>query len=270
MSATRLPPTPVRLYNRLLFEWRSLRSGGFQAHIRHWLPDYYLPGIGPGDFFSTGRDQGRLLVTAGLARNHRLLDLGCGLGRLPIHLVGYFTGPGSYEGIDVIEEIVTWNRKHIQDHFSHFRFRCLDVRNSLYRPNGSISAENTVIPEADETFDFVAAFSLFTHLRPRAGKHYFKELSRVLRPGGRFVGTFFLLTPKTAEDSEPDRTFSHRVEHGALEDTLCSEEAVAYEEDWLLRTLKASNLRLTKPIRPGTWRGNRRGVTYQDLVIAER
>lgn len=46
------------------------------------------------------------------------------------------------------------------------------------------------IPVSDGTADFAAFFSVFTHLRHEETFRYFREASRILRPGGYLVMSF--------------------------------------------------------------------------------
>ena len=53
----------------------------------------------------------------------------------------------------------------------------------------------------------------------------------------------------------------------AVVDPNLPEEAVAYEEDWLLEALRAAGLDLVA-IHSGSWTGRADGLSFQDLVLA--
>ncbi len=49
------------------------------------------------------------------------------------------------------------------------------------------------LPLADASIDMALAFSLFTHLNQPDAAWYFREMARVIKPGGCALFTFFLL-----------------------------------------------------------------------------
>jgi hypothetical protein len=53
----------------------------------------------------------------------------------------------------------------------------------------------------------------------------------------------------------------------AVVDPAVPEEAVAYEEEWLLEALRAAGLDLVG-LHPGQWTGRAEGLSSQDVVVA--
>ena len=45
------------------------------------------------------------------------------------------------------------------------------------------------------------------------------------------------------------------------------EEAVGFEEEWLLEALRAAGLDLVA-LHPGSWTGRSEGLSFQDVVVA--
>ena len=64
----------------------------------------------------------QLLSAASLRSSDRVLDIGCGIGRLAIPLTSYLSENGSYEGFDIWPESIDWCRKAITPRFPRFRF----------------------------------------------------------------------------------------------------------------------------------------------------
>lgn len=93
-----------------------------------------------------------------------VLDFGCGAGRIMRHWNSTH-GP-AWHGTDYNPQLIDWCRKHLQ--FSDFRVNTL----------------SGALPYPAETFDFIYAFSVFTHLKEPLQFHWINELSRVLKPGG--------------------------------------------------------------------------------------
>jgi SAM-dependent methyltransferase len=98
----------------------------------------------------------------------------------------------------VVREAVDLCTRRISSRFPGFRFTWVPLHNDLYTAGGARAAEFT-FPYADADFDFAWATSVFTHMDRDEVARYLAETRRVMRPGGRFLATFFLM------DSEAER-----------------------------------------------------------------
>jgi SAM-dependent methyltransferase len=124
-----------------------------------------------GDFVAVGKLEYHLLRSLGLAGGHLVVDVGCGSGRLACQLAPF---PDiRYVGCDVVSRLVGYARDLCGR--TDWEFTTTDGR---------------VIPALDGTADFVAFFSVFTHLLHEDTFRYFREAARVLRPGGCMVFSF--------------------------------------------------------------------------------
>jgi SAM-dependent methyltransferase len=232
-------------------------------------PRHLLDFVGDSDFVATGdefvgyfRDLGDLQPT------DRVLDVGCGIGRMARVLARELAPPGSSDGFDISAKAIAWCTRHYMGQPVPFRFRHADLRNTLYNPAGVGSAASYRFPYADGSFDFVIATSVFTHLLGDGAAHYLDEVARVLAPGGRLFATWFLLGERPPP---PDAAFAfvERLGDAVVADPAVPEAAVAYSESWLREQLRARDLRLRDPLRYGSWRGER-GLSFQDIAVAER
>jgi SAM-dependent methyltransferase len=104
-----------------------------------------------------------------LNEQHAILDFGCGCGRIIRHF-HTLEGPRLY-GTDYDRRLVEWCQRNLP--FAEFGV------NNLQPP----------LTYADDTFDLVYAFSVFTHLSEPLQKSWLSELARVLRPGGYLLMT---------------------------------------------------------------------------------
>ncbi len=243
-------------------------------HLLQFLPQHLVGAIGEGNFWETGRENTEFLIQrCGLMPHHRVLDVGCGLGRIAFQLQGYLSRRGWYEGFDIVREMIEWDRAFIGQHVPHFRFQHVDIHNSAYNLQGTIDPETFRFPYDDACFDFAFATSLFTHLLERSALRYWEEMARCLRPRGRCVFTCFLIDDIAKRQSAARRSEPKLAPHEGptwIADPADPEAAVGFEEPWLLAQLARLDLQLDA-IHRGWWRGHRAETPpYQDFVIATR
>lgn len=230
--------------------------------------------VGDGDFRKTGQEFRRYMIElGGLRPEHRMLDVGSGIGRMAVPLTGYLAPPGEYRGIDIVEAGVKWCADHVTPRFPHFQFRQIDVYNQIYNPKGRLAARDYRFPFEDGRFDFVLLTSVFTHMMPADLQHYLSEIARVLRPGGRCLITWFLLNAESRGLLRAGRStldFAHEVEGCLTTDKRNPEAAIAYEEAAVRAMYAARGLAVEEPPRYGSWCGRDRYLSYQDIVLANR
>jgi SAM-dependent methyltransferase len=226
--------------------------------------------VGQGDFRATGRHLAELLVRlGGLEPGHRVLDIGCGIGRVALALTEVLGPEGCYEGFDVVRSGVGWCTKHIAARHPNFRFTLAEVYNREYNRRGRPAIEYR-FPYAGGSFDLAFATSVFTHLAVEETAHYLAEAARVLKPGGCLVASFFLVN----ERFRPERLvrgYDFPVDRGdhRLADAHNPAAAIALGEGPAREMIARTGLRLIEPIHFGTWCGGR-GPSFQDFVVAER
>jgi ubiquinone/menaquinone biosynthesis C-methylase UbiE len=228
--------------------------------------------IGSGDFTATGeaiRDQ--LVTLAGLKPSHRVLDVGCGMGRVAVPLTAYLDEQGSYEGFDIVPSAIRWCRKKITARYSRFRFMHVDLKNDLYNLRTAREAKDFIFPYGDGEFDLVFLTSVFTHMVPGDLQNYLVQIHRVLKPGGTCFCTFFLLNREAEEWMERSgrNMFTTRLEHHALFHPRVREANVAYEEAHLLHEMIGKTGFEIREVHHGFWPGRPRSPlnNYQDICV---
>lgn len=230
---------------------------------------------GPDEFRRSGEQLVALAeADAGLGPGSRVLDAGCGWGRVARPLTRVLAGAdgGSYDGFDVDGEAVGWCSERYAAH-PEFAFAEIDVVNARYRPQATGRASECTFPYPDAGFDVVFACALLTHLVTAEAARYLRELARVLAPGGRAVVTLLLLDHSSrAAVTRGDAPFALRLDAAAgpmsVLDPDLPEALVAYDRDWLLGECAAAGLALTSS-SDGSWRGPP-AATFDDLLILER
>jgi SAM-dependent methyltransferase len=237
------------------------------------VPPRRLNFVGPGNFVAVGDEFMRHFAELGELRSgERVLDIGCGIGRMARPLAGYLDSGGSYDGFDVSREGIEWCRRHYRDLPASFRFRHADIANALYNPNGAERAEAYRFPYDDASFDFAFAVSVFTHLVQDDAANYLAEAARVLAPGGRLLTTWLLLDDDArARIAAGDAAFDLRERDAetAVINAGTPEQAIAFDEGWVGQRLTDVGLRVSG-LWPGTWSGRNDGRSFQDIVVAAK
>jgi ubiquinone/menaquinone biosynthesis C-methylase UbiE len=235
-------------------------------------PPRRLAFVGDSDFQSTGEEfLSHFRDLASLSPSDRVLDIGCGIGRMARVLARELAPPsGSYDGFDIVRGGISWCQKHYRHTPVPFRFQHVDLHHRQYNPGGAHPPERFTFPYPAASFDLAIATSVFTHLLEKAADRYLAETARVLAPGGRLLATWFTLDPSQPPD--PRRAmFSFRHRDGAtwVADPALPEAAAAYHIRWIRERLSAHGLVLREPIYHGSWTGHP-GRSSQDIVVADR
>lgn len=236
-------------------------------------PPRSLNFAGDGDFSEIGEEFfGYFKAHGQITPSASVLDVGCGVGRMALPLTRYLNESGRYEGFDIVPEGIRWCNDNIAARFPNFNFRLIDLYNGNYNPRGAVRPAEFRFPYAGESFDFVFLTSVFTHLLPDDLSNYSAEISRVLRSGGRALITMFLLNERSVADIAAGRSSIDFRYSGNGYRTRCKnfpEDAVAYDESWIIERLAGCGLKLAEPIMYGRWSGSA-GVSYQDILMLSK
>lgn len=140
--------------------------------------------IGHGDFDLIGRVELGLLLLEGVKVSDTVIDLGCGTGRLAVHLIPYLRS-GSYLGIDISKTMLRQAAR-----------RTAGIANGCAVEWRHQRAARFEQPEASA--DVICAFSVFTHMEAEDTYRYFREALRVVRPGGKLIFSCLPLSLESA------------------------------------------------------------------------
>jgi SAM-dependent methyltransferase len=229
--------------------------------------------IGDGDFLRIGASFLKLFVTlGGLEPSDRVLEIGCGIGRMGVPLTQYLDASSRYDGIDIVPHGIAWCAANVTPRWPNFQFHHLDLFHPNYNLNGKINTSNIQLPFDDGSYDFVLLTSVFTHLWPEDVQHYAAEIRRILRPGGTCFGTFFVMTPeRKVELSDLATRLPFRVNRPGPSYTFNEQyplSAIAFDEQWIINNFAVRGLQLAAPVAFGIWDKPREiQVTYQDVCI---
>ena len=258
-------------YNKVLDgeDWiRRYKAGKLQ------LPPRRLRDVGGDnleDFEITGYEfLGYFKELCGLSPDAKVLEIGCGSGRIALPLTTYLSEKGAYTGVEIVAPSVQWCTKKITTQFPNFSFVHADLFNKRYNPSSSTLAKDYRFPFDDSSYDFIYLTSVFTHLLVEDMEHYLHEIRRVLKPKGKMLMTFFLLNEEQNRLAEKGKNHIHFMDMKScyrVRDKEVLESAVAYDETYLLECVARLGFSLSRPIYYGTWSGRKDGHSFQDMLI---
>ena len=133
------------------------------------------------------KDVKRLERHAGLTSDSRLLDWGCGAGRLAVGVREHLGRIADYHGVDVQPELIDWANANLAG--PGFRFTCVDVSNERYNPDGTPERTLAADPESVDVF---YAYSVFSHMNDADTPAYLALIGQALAPTGRAFVTCFV------------------------------------------------------------------------------
>lgn len=259
----------------------DLEEAAFSALLKSIRRNRFLPlppeernFVGDGDFLAIGCEFLRHFVElGGLQPQHRVLEIGCGIGRMALPLTQYLEAPGGrYTGFDVVSAGIDWCRDNITSAYANFDFLHLDFNNQLYNPQGQLTDQGS-LPFADGSVDFLFMTSVVTHLDPGYTAFYFREAARLLSPQGRLFATAFVLdgANRSLVEAKKARPAFYLEGPGPhyIADKAHPMAAVAFEQDWLLGAARQAGLTLARPIAFGHWSG-RTAENFQDICVFQR
>jgi SAM-dependent methyltransferase len=154
-----------------MLKWQSKRAS-YESDLK--LPSarliYLVSGTPDPEWFVRSGKETAKNIFESLHRNNinfsefkNILDFGCGCGRLIRHLLPL--SPANYYGTDYNLKLVNWCKNNLKGNFR---------TNDVAPP----------IPYRDGQFDFVYAYSVFTHFHENMQLTWLNELGRVLKPKG--------------------------------------------------------------------------------------
>jgi len=128
-----------------------------------------------------GSKQLEFLVSKGLTPRHRLLDLGCGTLRAGRQFIPYLER-GNYTGIDISQRAIEYGRGLVK-------------RERLLKKDPHLVVNQSLDLKFDDlqgnTFDYIIARSVFTHLPSEFIEECFEYLHRIMDEDARFYFTYF-------------------------------------------------------------------------------
>jgi cyclopropane fatty-acyl-phospholipid synthase-like methyltransferase len=196
---------------------------------------------GPIELFETvGRDTFVTLLQNGLLPEHRLLDFGCGALRLAYWFIR-FLDAGNYYGIEPVRKMVEAGKKHAigEELLAQKRPRFAFV-------------DTCDMGTFNQTFDFVVARSLLTHMTPGMVHETLASFNEWSTPNAAFLASYCPSEGPYAVDQK-----------GEIGDYLADDDwrfigVAKYSLPYMERAAERAGLRVqeflrSKPINGQTW-----------------
>ncbi|WP_350337286.1 class I SAM-dependent methyltransferase [Mycobacterium tuberculosis] len=178
-----------------------------------------------------------------------------------------------FEVSDIYNSLYNPKGKYQSLDFRFPYFEVSDIYNSLYNPKGKYQSLDFRFPYPDASFDVVFLTSVFTHMFPPDVEHYLDEISRVLKPGGRCLCTYFLLNDESLAHIAEGKS-AHNFQHeGPGYRTIHKkrpEEAIGLPETFVRDVYGKFGLAVHEPLHYGSWSGREPHLSFQDIVIATK
>jgi len=191
---------------------------------------------------------GAIHATLELSAESRVLDFGCGCGRV-LRYFHELLGTGTYYGTDIDEEAITWCQSHLSGVGTF-------LANQEWPP----------LPFEDGFFDFIFSISIFTHLPEVMQFAWLEELRRVTRPGGYLLLTTHgeeLFPNASREAGEQFRTAGFFYSVGTVTDGLPDFYQTAYHANSYIEARWSRFFEIKNIIKKGI-------ANNQDLILCRR
>lgn len=170
-----------------------------------------------------------------------VFDYGCGCGRIARQMIRSASRPRRYVGIDPHKGMIEWCRLNITPRAPEFAFQHHDVYQEFMNPDGVF--EQLPLPAPDDAVSLFLAWSVFTHLLQPDAEYYLRELSRVLRPDGLAVTTWFLF-------DKSEFPMMQEFQNALYISDFDPTNAVIFDRTWLMAALDAAGLAVVSMTPP--------------------
>ncbi|QRG08429.1 class I SAM-dependent methyltransferase [Xanthobacter dioxanivorans] len=227
-----------------------------------------------------------------LLPDHAVLEIGSGAGRIALPLSRYLLPSGLYFGLEADQQLVDFCTATIPSSnftFDHFT----EMRGT---PDQATSADSNTakFPYPDQFFDVVFASSVFSRLPLDEAILCLREITRVLKPGGRALLSAFAITRDLAPRNgsgiterlghgDGDYMFRFKAGGGGFY-TRCGDDGlskkrypgedpaglpVAFDKEAFVDLIRAAGLIFIAHL-PGAWSRHEYRNGYHDIFLVER
>ncbi|WNJ18256.1 class I SAM-dependent methyltransferase [Pontibacter sp. G13] len=185
-------------------------------------------------YIESGIEQINHLLRFELINNNtKILDFGCGQGRLLNSLIYSKTDFQSYIGLDTSKKAIEWCEKHLCYH-DKISFIHLPAENARYNPS---EKGLKPLPLAENEIDLIFLNSVFSHMLDSDISFYLSEFHKVLTSNGRVYLTAFV------EENVPDMEENPK---DYLDKSVGALHRVRFEKEFFFTLVKKANFEVTE------------------------
>ncbi len=211
----------------------------------------------------------------------KVLDFGCGCGRVALPILERIGDAGRLVGVDIIPELIQFCQDEIKALHPNSDFYQLNAKNSHYKKwtKDQLAGINQIdelseIPESG--FDLIFAFSVFTHLGIADSKKYLEQLSKLLGRNGKLVISALFINESSrrgVRNNTASVPFSPRKIEKRRDVYFCTVRdklgGVGYREESFIEMAAGAGLEPSR-IYYGEWPGRVGRLCGHDVIVLER
>lgn len=247
--------------------------------IKELIPDLQIrKWVGPFDdkelYFNMGEEQSKKIIDwLSIEPEHKILDIGCGCGRIAIHFLNYLNEQGQYTGVDNHKELIGYCKDNISEKRGNFQFHHIDVFNGIYNKDGSLKAQEVSLPAENESVDIVIMWSVFTHMYFNDIEPYLKEIYRTLKKGRRFIASLNLYNEFICNQINMGKAYldiKYRIDENSYSLSAEVPEAGFAHDEERIKEIYWKNGFMIKEIKYGVWPCKELTGEFHDCIIAEK
>ena len=246
--------------------------------IRRSLPELsVLQQSGPfksvNQFFASSFDYFRhLLYYTSITPSSRVMDFGCGLGRMAIPFSAFLESErGFYCGLDTDGTVIERDKAMFAGR-KNVEFRHVDIFNKHYNPVGKPATEVLAAQRFEAPFDLAFLFSVFTHILPDDLDAVIGFLAANLGSKGEIFSTWFLTddaTQAAINAGKASRRFATPYGIARIDRPENPEAAVSYPVEQAVDAFRGAGFTDVRT-HFGKWRGSIDSWLWQDGILARR
>lgn len=201
-----------------------------------------------------------------------VLDIGCGYGRLAHAFIRNKKFHGEYIGIDILPEHIKWCKANLVDLCGkRINFYCIDMKNEVYNPNGTLNIKNVNLDIAP--VDLVTVINVFNHMHYEDVRNYLYKIYDLLDNKGKVYIVLFLLNDEQRKlelQNKSSLPMKYGCERFYKYYCKCSPlYAIAYEEGILIKLFNELSYKV-EDISYGSWCGRKNKTSYEDIIILSK